>query len=39
MGIHAYNNMKDLLEAAQIENDLLYVIPNGSTVIPYAEEA
>ncbi len=39
MGIEAYANTNALLEAAQLEGKEIYVIPNGSTVIPIPEEA
>lgn len=38
MGIHAFSNMEDLLAAANIKDKTLYVIPNGSTVIPAPQE-
>ncbi|MBQ3200641.1 MAG: hypothetical protein IJB22_01860, partial [Clostridia bacterium] len=34
MGIEAFNNMEDLLKAADIEGKSVYVIENASTVIP-----
>lgn len=39
MGIQSFGNMDDLLAAAHLEGKKLYVIENGSTVIPYAQEA
>lgn len=38
MGIRAYNNLEALLADAQLDNKKLYVIENGGTVIPYAQE-
>ena len=38
MGIEAFSDMDSLLKAAALEDKSIYVIPNGSTVIPYAEE-
>ena len=38
MGIEAFNNMEDLLAAAGLEGKSLYVIENGSTVIPCPQE-
>ena len=35
MGIRAFSNMDALLEAAQLQGKTIYVIPNGSTVIPH----
>lgn len=37
MGIEAYSDMKELLANAHLEGKSLYVIPNGSTVIPHVE--
>lgn len=34
MGIHAFSDMDALLKAADLEGKSIYVIPNGSTVIP-----
>ena len=39
MGIQAFSRMEDLLAAAQLEGKSLYVIQNGSTVIPCPREA
>lgn len=38
MGIKAFSNMDDLLAAADLADKSLYVIENGSTVIPYPQE-
>ena len=38
MGIKAYSNMDELLRQADLAGKKLYVIENGSTVIPYATE-
>ena len=38
MGIEAFSNMEDLLAAAQLQGKSLYVIENGSTVIPCPPE-
>ena len=38
MGIKAFNNMQDLLAAADLKDKKLYVIENGSTVIPCVRE-
>ena len=38
MGLKAFNNMEELLRAANLAGRSLYVIPNGGTVIPYVEE-
>ena len=38
MGLKAYDNMEDLLAAVQLDGKSLYVIPNGSTVIPSVQE-
>ena len=37
MGIEAYSDMKELLANAHLEGKSLYVIPNGSTVLPHVE--
>ena len=34
MGIHAYTNLDELLKDAHLEGKSIYVIPNGSTVLP-----
>lgn len=34
MGLKAFNDMAELLNAARLEGKSLYVIPNGSTVVP-----
>ena len=34
MGIKAYNNLSKLLEDANLDGKEIYVIPNGSTVLP-----
>ena len=39
MGMKAFNNMEDLLAAADLDGKELYVIENGSTVIPFVQEA
>ncbi len=39
MGIEAFGSMEELLRAARLENKSLYVIENGSTVIPFVQEA
>ena len=38
MGLRAFSNLDELLAAAELEGKSLYVIPNGSTVIPDPEE-
>ena len=38
MGIRAFSNMEELLAAADLDGKALYVIENGGTVIPYAQE-
>lgn len=38
MGMKAFSNVDDLLEAAQLKGKSVYVIPNGSTVIPHVKE-
>ena len=38
MGLRAYHSMDELLAAADLEGKSIYVIPNGSTVIPAPEE-
>ncbi len=35
MGLEAYSNMDELLKRAQLAGKSIYVIPNGSTVIPH----
>ena len=39
MGIKAFSDVNTLLVAAQLEGKSIYVIPNGSTVIPHVKEA
>ena len=39
MGIKAFSDVNTLLDAAQLEGKSIYVIPNGSTVIPHVKEA
>ena len=39
MGMKAFSDVDALLEAAQLEGKTVYVIPNGSTVIPHVKEA
>ena len=39
MGMKAYHSMDELLKAAELDGKELYVIENGSTVIPYVQEA
>ena len=39
MGIKAFSDVNALLDAAQLEGKSIYVIPNGSTVIPHVKEA
>ena len=39
MGIEAFSDMDALLKAADLDGKSLYVIENGSTVIPCVEEA
>ncbi len=39
MGIESFRDMDALLKAANLESKSVYVIPNGSTVVPYVEEA
>ena len=39
MGIKAFSDVNALLDAAQLEGKSIYVIPNGSTVIPHVREA
>ena len=39
MGIEAYQDLKELIAAADLQNKTVYVIPNGATVVPYVEEA
>ncbi len=38
MGLRAYSDMDALLRDAAIEGKETYIIPNGSTVIPYVDE-
>ncbi len=38
MGIEAFSDISSLLDAAQLEGKSIYVIPNGSTVIPHIKE-
>ncbi len=38
MGIEAYNNPDELMKHVDFEGKTVYVIPNGSTVIPSVEE-
>lgn len=38
MGIEAYSDLGELLAHAGLEGKSLYVIPNGSTVIPHPED-
>ena len=38
MGIKAFSDVNALLAAAQLEGKSIYVIPNGSTVIPHVKE-
>lgn len=35
MGIRAFSDVEALLEAARLSGKTVYVIPNGSTVIPH----
>ena len=37
MGIQAFIDPAKLLEAARLEGKSIYVIPNGSAVMPYVE--
>ncbi|MBR3504049.1 MAG: nickel-dependent lactate racemase [Clostridia bacterium] len=39
MGMKAFSNIDDLLAEADLEGKKLYVIENGSTVIPFVQEA
>ena len=39
MGMRAFSDINALLDAAQLEGKSIYVIPNGSTVIPHVKEA
>ena len=38
MGIEAYNDIDELMKHVDFDNKTVYVIPNGSTVIPSVEE-
>ena len=38
MGMMAFSDVDPLLAAAQLEGKSVYVIPNGSTVIPHVKE-
>ncbi len=38
MGIRAFQNMEDLLAAADLQGKSIYIVPNGATVIPYVEK-
>ncbi len=38
MGIRAFRRMEDLIAAADLAGKSVYVVPNGSTVIPYVEK-
>ena len=38
MGMKAFSDVDSLLAAAQLEGKSVYVIPNGSTVIPHVKE-
>ena len=38
MGLRAFSDVDALLAAAQLEGKSIYVIPNGSTVIPHVKE-
>lgn len=37
MGLKAFSNVDDLLAAADLDGKSIYVIPNGSTVVPYVK--
>ena len=39
IGMKAFSDVNALLNAAQLEGKSIYVIPNGSTVIPHVKEA
>ena len=39
MGMKAFSDVDALLDAAQLEGKSIYVIPNGSTVIPHVKKA
>ena len=38
MGIRVFSDVNALLDAAQLEGKSVYVIPNGSTVVPHVRE-
>ena len=38
MGLRAFSDVDALLAAAQLGGKSIYVIPNGSTVIPHVKE-
>jgi len=38
MGLKAFSDVDELMKAAHLEGKSLYVIPNGSTVVPYVKE-
>lgn len=38
MGMHAYSDPDELMRAAALDGKSIYVIPNGSTVIPFVKE-
>ena len=38
MGLKAFSDVDELMKAAHLEGKSLYVIPNGSTVVPYIKE-
>ena len=37
MGLKAYNSVDELMAAAELEGKKIYVIPNGSTVVPHVK--
>ena len=39
MGLKAYGTVEELLAAADLKDKSIYVIPNGSTVVPYVKGA
>ncbi len=39
MGLQAYGTVEELLAAADLKDKSIYVIPNGSTVVPYVKGA
>ena len=38
MGLRTFSDMNELLSSAQLEGKSIYVIPNGSTVIPHVKK-